>query len=177
MSNWDKKIQVMKGKLGEKIVANYLIKIGWIPYRPHYDDGPHPFDMLCAKKDKSKLLISDTKTKPARIFYPDTGIDIKHYKDYRRISKRHNIDVFLFFVDEVKGLIYGGYLKKISKPCMIFHQGRTLHYPIRQNGIIYFPLKRMIRISKIPDSLVLELQKLSSRKEKYNQIYNQSSHN
>ena len=97
-----------KGKLGEAIVDMYLMDRGVIPYKPVLEEAAHPFDRLCASRDKRRLFVVEVKAKPARYAYPDTGINISHWNDYTNIQDTYRIDVYIFFVDEERREVYGG---------------------------------------------------------------------
>lgn len=164
--NWNDKISVLKGNFGESIVTEYLIDKGYIPYRPDAP-GAHPFDRLCATPDKKRIFIAEIKTKPARTHYPDTGIDIRHYKDYENIKNTHNLEVFLFFVDQDRMSIYGNKLSVLSKQIEIEHNGRKIIYPLQQYGIIYFPLSLMVQVGVLTNEQGDILEKLSTRNKAY----------
>lgn len=164
---WDDRPQVKHGDIGERIVDRHLIEAGLLPYRCEVKDRPHPFDRLCATPDKQTIYIADVKTKPARVYYPDTGINAKHYHDYQRIRQKHNIDVFVFFVDYDRAKVYGQYLSELEKERDVEWKGKTLKYPLRQEGIIYFPLSAMITVYELTDADVEELKKTSTRSNSY----------
>jgi len=166
--NWNDKPQVKKGNIGEDIVKQYLINNGYIPYKPDAP-GAHPFDHLCASRDKRNIFIADTKSKPARIYYPDTGINLKNYKEYKYIQEKHNLNVFIFFVDEDSANIYGNFLKVLDKEISIDHNGVRLDYPRIEKNIIYFPLISMKQIGKIPEKDLSMLRAYSTRNDAYEQ--------
>jgi hypothetical protein len=144
--NWNERINVKKGNIGEQIVFDYLYNIGYVIYRP-VTGGAHPFDNLCVSRDKKDIFIAEVKTKEARQYYPDTGINIKNYNEYKFIQNKYNLHVFLFFVDADNLKVYGNFIacleaKKVSGKCS---------YPLKQNGIIYFPLSNMKLISELTD--------------------------
>lgn len=143
-----------------------MIERGVIPYAP-INDGAHPFDRLCATKNKERVFVAEVKTKPRRKYYPDTGINVSHFNDYKAIQNRHKIDVWLAFVDEIQGEIYGNYLEALTKPRTINHGAKRLEYPMTQNGIIYFPLEAMITISSLSIESRARLVELSSRAYEY----------
>jgi len=163
---WHNKTTVKKGDVGESIVDAFLMSKNVVPYRPVFY-GAHPFDRLLATPDKKSLFLADVKTKARRNYYPDTGIDIKHYNDYLFIQNKYHIKAFIFFVDESVLKIYGGWLSEISKPTAIVHNGKHIDYPLIQNGIIYFPVDLMQDISEITEEKATELKQLSQRNYEY----------
>lgn len=167
---WDDLETVKKGKIGERIVKEWLISQGYIVYDPA-NNGIHPFDFICAMMDKN-IFIVDVKTKPARYKYPDQGIDLRHYNDYTEKLINHNIDIWLFFVDENAKQIYGNLLSELNKPHQVIHKGKILIYPYREQHtkIIYFPIDKMITIKDLSIFEIEEIKKHSSRCT-YHQIY------
>jgi hypothetical protein len=160
--DWNDKITVKKGNIGERLVDEYLLARGYIPYRP-VEGYAHPFDRLCASPDKRTIFVADAKAKPARKYYPDTGINIKTFNEYKYIQDKYNIDVFLFFVDEDAMRIYGEFLRVLEKPRRIEHNGKELRYPLMQPPIIYFPLSIMRNIAPIKPDDVAMLKHYSTR--------------
>lgn len=137
-------ISLQKGSIGEEIIQRYLEENGYVVYRP-ITQGAHAFDIL-AVKNKKKIIVADSKAKARRNYYPDTGIDYKHYKDYKRISVTHNLNVFLFFVDEMLKIIYGNWLHVLESECKIKYKDKVIDYPLLQKEIIYFSLSKMKKI-------------------------------
>ena len=167
--DWQSKTTVKKGNVGEKIVNDYLIKNGYIPYSPNAE-GAHPFDRLCASKDKKTLFITEVKTKPARVYYPDTGIDIRHYNGYKYVHDKYNIDVLLIFVDQDMGKVYGNHMRILDIPRVIDYNGKRLAYPLVQNNIIYFPLYAMVDIGFINNKELELLNIYTTRNDGYTAI-------
>lgn len=169
MARWSDKAQVKKGVVGERIVKRWLEKNGWIIYRPE-TDGAHPFDNLCATRDKQTLMIAEVKTKPARTYHPDTGINETALTDYLKIQKKHNLKVFLFFVDEKARKIYGEELDKLNDEWFVTRPFLA-RYPRRErNGgidIVYFPLERMRIIADLTDTEAMEISNWSTRNPAY----------
>ena len=161
MNDWNGRVSVKKGKLGEDIVRQYLESKGYVIYSPE-TNGSHPFDKLCINHNGNEIFIAEIKSKPHRIYYPDTGINKNHFLKYKFIQDKYSIDVFLFFVDEISKSIYGNWLSKLIKP--------RKDYPLEQNGIIYFPLDIMLQIAKLEDKQVEELKSLSDRNYDYSQF-------
>ncbi len=142
--SWNERTNVKKGNVGEQIVFNYLRNKDYVVYRP-VTDGAHPFDNLCVSRDKKTIFIAEIKTKEARQYYPDTGIDIKNYNEYKFIQNKYNLQIFLFFVDAANLKIYGNFLDRLETQKV---EGKYL-YPLRQNNIIYFPLSNMEMVSEL----------------------------
>lgn len=148
----------------------YLQSSGdFVPYAP-ICEGRHPFDRLVASRDKRKIFIADCKAKARRNWYPDTGIDRRHYQEYKEIAERYQMDVFLFFVDESEGRIYGNFLSELEKPAAITVRNTIHKYPKEEGRIIYFPLAHMKEIASITEEQAQELQRLSTRSYEYDLI-------
>jgi hypothetical protein len=158
-----------KGNLGETIVDRYFQSKGIISYRPVYD-GAHPIDRFVASHDKKQIFIADIKTKARRNRYPDTGIDYNHYYDYDQLRKKYNLRVFLFFVDEMLGELYGNFLDLLEKP---YTDPKTKKkYPLWENNgyhnnIVYFPLIHMEKIQKLTEEECESLKKMNTRSYSY----------
>ncbi len=159
--------QFLKGKMGEELVDKYLMGRNIIPYHPVFE-GAHPFDRICASTDKKKVLIVEVKTKAMRKYYPDTGFNIRSYNEYKYVSKKYNIPIFIFFVDEKLQEVYGNYLHELDKRYIIEYEGKKLVYPKKENNIIYFSMKLMIRdICGIKSEITGQLKELSCRNHEY----------
>lgn len=132
------------GRFGERIVDEFLIQKGWIPYRP-IGDVAHPFDRLVASADKQNLCIVEVKTKWRREAYKDTGINRRHFNDYQRITAKYDIPLFLSFVDAKQGTVYGNWWLELIKSRVPGRAGAggCQSYPWEQRGIVYFPLMAM----------------------------------
>ena len=154
-----------KEEVGESLVNKYLEAKGFIIYTP-ITNGSHAFDRL-AIKDNKLLLIAEIKSKAKRLKYPDTGINIKHYNIYKDIQEKHNLNVFIFFVDEEMSKIYGGWLKDLEKEQEISHNGFNLKYPIKWNDIIYFPMKNTKTICDITKEDTDILKNFTAKNSKY----------
>lgn len=163
---WQNLTSVKKGNIGERLVNEFLINKGFIPYSPDVG-GAHPFDRLVASKDKRTIFIADSKAKPARVYYPDTGINIKHYQEYKYIQDKYGIDVYIFFVDEEKQEIYGNFLRRLDEPAQIAHNGSIIEYPLESKGIRYFPLSHMQHIADIPFNEAIAMKNLSRKNSAY----------
>lgn len=160
--NFNQLQTTQKGKIGENIVRKWLEDKGWIIYEA-VTEKAHAFDKL-AIKDKNQMVLVEVKTKARRTYYPDTGIDIRSYESYKLLSEKHNLPVWLFFVDEMIGEIYGNKLSFLEEKVKT-SDGRE--YPLKQGGIIYFPLERMYKIAVLDTNKVLEIKKLNTRNYEY----------
>ena len=156
--NWCDKKTVKKGNVGEAALDRWLKENNYISYSPPKDSA-HPFDRLCAAPNKRTIFVADAKAKPARKFYPDTGIDIRHYNEYLYLSDKYSMDVLLVFVDQNQRRMYGNFLRVLDQP-----RGR---YPFEERGIRYWPLKAMRHIGNLLDSEVAALKKHSTNNPAY----------
>lgn len=165
MADWNSKKEVKKGNVGEKVIKIFLERKGFIIYKPE-TEGKHAFDML-AVKDKKQIIIAEVKSYPRRNYYADTGLNLNHYREYKNIIDTYHFPIFLFFIDEMKGEIYGNWLTRLEEP----YKAGKLTYPLIQSGTtgkrIYFPLCHMISIGKLSDEEVKALKEYSTRKYEY----------
>jgi hypothetical protein len=165
MNNWNNKIQVKKGNLGEKIVLGILEQKGYIVYQS-ITDKAHAFDFL-AIKDKKIFKIAEIKSKARLNKFNATGINIKNYEEYLHIYETQKIDTILFFVDEhpKEKRIYCQQLSELMKDKTI----DKIKYPNTKivNGIILFSLNDMIHVKDLSDNEINELIGFSSRKYNY----------
>lgn len=137
MDKWNDRKSVKKGNVGERIVNDWLKNRGFIIYQP-ITDCAHGFDRIISK-NREQLIIAEIKTKAKRNSYPDTGINYKHYLEYKKISELHNLPVWIFFVDEMLGEIYGGKLSDFEKPDLYVYKGKKLSYPRVEENNIFLP--------------------------------------
>lgn len=165
---WNKKKCVQKGTLGEELIDKYIHESGrLIPYCPVFD-GAHPFDRIVASLNKKEMYILDVKTKARRSYYPDTGIDIRHYEQYKYLEDKYNMPVYLAFVDEWLDKIYGNYLSILEEPTPDVKTNYGYRdYPIKQKGIIYFPCVKMEYITILDKNNSKKLKELSTRTHPY----------
>jgi hypothetical protein len=156
---WEDKIQVKKGNIGECLVLDYLKKNGFVIYKP-VTNSAHGFDNL-ATKNKRVAIIVEIKTKARMNKYEATGFDYKHYEEYKFISKKHNLPIFIFFVDEHLKKIYGNWLTIL--------ENKVDGFPLKIcNGkIILFSLKNMKDIQRLSNDQCEELKRHNSRKYEY----------
>jgi Holliday junction resolvase len=164
-SSWNSKIEVKKGNRGEQIVYEFLKKKGWIVYKA-VTDGSHCFDFFFFI-DRRELRVIEVKTKAKRNKYPDTGFALKHYEEYKRIMERHNLEIYIVFVDEGSGDIYGNFLRKLEEPKVLFINNKQMIYPNVCFDTIYFPVENMVTIAKLNEQDVDYLKTYSKRSYEY----------
>ena len=153
-----------KGKIGELIVGEVFKRHGWIVYTPQ-ENMSHAFDMIVIK-DKKEAMAVDVKTKPARNYYPDTGLDLKDWNIYKEFTKRYTMTFWIIFVDENSKTIYGNYLEAMEKPVTI----GKITYPLiikTNEPEILFPLQNMITFAKLTDQEANEIKAFNQRNYKY----------
>lgn len=163
--DWQDRTEVKKGNLGEEIVKNVLESKGYIVYKCG-TKGAHAFDFL-AVKNKQVLFIAEVKSKARLNKFYATGINTKHYKEYKYIYNKHNIDILLFFVDEhpsEKRI----YCQKLS----ILMQNKTIDnisYPNTEiaKDIVLFSLSDMINVCYLSDEQMQMLKSFSNRSYDY----------
>ncbi len=164
MENWNDKKEVKKGTIGEQIVKDYFASRGYVVYLPA-TDGSHIFDGLLMR-DKKELAVLEIKTKARRNYYADTGINISHYNEYKKISESHNLIVRLFFVDEMIGAIYGGNLDDLEKAKVI----KNKPYPSFEKNIVFFPLCNMKKIRDLTPEESVMIKNHNTRNYKYREF-------
>lgn len=165
--SWNDRKTVLKGNYAEDIINNYLEVKGYVIYNPT-TSGPHAFDKL-AIKNKENIIIAECKAKARRNKYLDTGINYRHYNEYKKIQEKYNIPVFIFFIDEMEKKIYGNFISKLeSNTTSQNKQYPSIEITRRGDKIIYFPLKNTRFISDLQDADIEYLKKHSTRNYEYN---------
>ena len=170
-SEFQTKSTTRKGRIGEAAVDAWLRQRGYIPYAAPEELGAHPFDRVAVHRDKRDIRIAEIKAKAARTWFPDTGINERHLLEYLSFEERVRVPVFLFFVDEMRRLIYGNLLSTLMQPTEIFWNGNTLKYPLRNQPDrqgetarkAYFPVQRMHRIAPLDVDAATEMSENSTR--------------
>ena len=152
-NDWFDDMNLNMGDFGEELVENYLFGEGYNIYYPT-QDVKHSWDGF-AVNVLHETFAFDVKTKPRRQNYEDTGINIKHFNVY----KKSELPFKLFFVDGYEKKIYGNYLTILKEKDGI--------YPLKQKGIIYFPLNKMITYKKLDDDEAEFIMENSNRKYLY----------
>lgn len=152
-SSWRKNLR--RGAIGEAIVDRWMHRRGLMPYAPGMG-GAHAFDRVYCSLSGENIIAADVKTKPRRLRYPDTGIDVHCYERYKRVRESLGVPIWLFFVDaEATQSIYGGVLSRLEQPMRVC--GVPFDYPTEYGGVIYFPLCNMIELYKLSNDDVRSL--------------------
>ena len=162
-SEWEHKTSVKKGNIGERIVRQYLEKKGLVCYQP-VTEGAHAFDML-AIHDKKQMVIAEVKSKALLNRWRATGFPQKNYEEYRHIQKKYGIPVFIFFVDEHMGKIYGNTLEELDKE--IFREGARFPMLIQNGTTRIFHFDSMKLVHDLTDAECEELKQYTRRSYKY----------
>lgn len=162
---WKDKKQVKKGNIGERIVREYLEKKGYIIYEPK-TDGSHAIDKI-AINSQNKLVLVEVKTKAKMNKYNATGFDIRSYKRYKELINKYNLDLYVFFVDEMLGSIYGN---KLSYLDLKEKDSKGDLYPNVSlvKGIILFSFEKMKSIHKLSEKDIIDIKKYNTRNYTYN---------
>lgn len=148
--NFKDKIETKKGTYGENIVKKIFMDYGLICYAPQNEEA-HPFDLILIDRNYLRFFFADIKTKPSRYVRKDTGINYRHYIEYKNFADKHGIDFYLVFVDENEKRIYGNTFKRLEKT-----------RPLIQDGFIYWKLEDMLKICELTDKQVEDLKSFKS---------------
>ena len=171
---WGDQPQVKKGNRGESIVCAHLQRKGWIVYKA-ITDGRHCFDFL-AIDNKHKAFLLEIKTKARRTHHPDTGFEVSKYNEYKKVAKALALNIYIAFVDEIMGEIYGNYLHELEKPTLVTVNGLQIAYPVYANTVrdephrgrtIYFPMVHMATIATLTPEDIAYLKEHSTRNKLY----------
>jgi len=171
-------IMATKGDYAEALVDRLVHDQGLYHVYPIKTEGPHPVDRLLISRESLRIVAMDVKAVSARnskpefatTGYPDTGISIAHRNVYQQIVKHHNIPLYLMFVDEMLGEVYGNWLSVLERPTTIQWRNKTLNYPLVKDNftavgkqIVYYPLESMERgLYHLTDDEKAELHRLSN---------------
>jgi len=159
-NNWQNKPEVKKGSIGEQIVNEILSKEGYVVYRP-ISEGAHKIDFFAHKEDAQKKIICvEAKAKKRMAIYCETGFNYTNYLHYKEIYEKHNIETFVYFIDDFEECIYGALLSELGEGT-------------RRANVIVWDLGRMNPYRKLTHSELVELKKYTqvnydySKAEKY----------
>lgn len=157
-------VALLKGSVGEAIVRTYLEARGWVVYQP-MTEGAHCFDMLSIKGKRNAIAL-DIKAKARLNKFPATGVNERHFQEYKAFSEKHSMPFWIVFVDEGMRKIYGNTLEELEKPK--FEDGRN--YPLLPNWKVptrLWPLSAMKLIADLNDEEVYRLSQHNQRNYSY----------
>lgn len=156
-----------KGNIGEQIFRERLEKKGWSVFIP-VTEGAHHFDMM-ATKNKEIAIAFDIKAKARMNKYNATGVNQKHFEEYKQFSTRHNMDFWIVFVDELLGTVYGNTLKELEKP--YFDKKDKKNYPFimktSKADIRIWSLESMKHIAHLSETQKEQLKDKNQRSYEY----------
>lgn len=165
-SDWEKSKQVQKGNIGERVVQQFLESKDFVCYQA-VTEKAHPFDFL-AVKDKTLAIAAEVKTKSLMTYYQATGFNYRSFLYYNEFSKKHNMHIFIFFVDESLKQVYGNWLSQLEIPCNINGVVYPRNITTRQGRVIrLYPYCKMRIIAKLEDDISEQLKQLSARNYEY----------
>jgi len=158
-------LALRKGDVGEELVRCRLEAQGWVVYKP-ITDKAHAFDILCIKNKRTAIAM-DVKAKARLNKYPATGINQKHFEEYKYFSEKHLMDFWVIFVDEMQKSVYGNRLTELEKPRTV--EGKTYPWvmPTKGQPVRLWPLEAMITIGSIDAETQARLVDLSQRNYSY----------
>ena len=108
-------------------------------------------------------MAAECKVKAIRRRYPDTGFNLRNYELYKKFTAEHNIRMFIFFIDEVKGKIYGNFLDVLDQKRICNGREYPLNEKTKYNVVIrYYPYEAMIKLKKLSNEELAYFQKLRS---------------
>lgn len=128
-SDWENRKEVKKGNIGEDIVMNYLHSNGFVLYKP-ITDGSHKIDYFCHSGKDKQVICAEAKTKRRMALRPATGFNIDSYNHYIEMKSKHNINTFIFFIDDFEKCVYGQWLHLLGDG-------------IKIKEVIVWPLEKM----------------------------------
>lgn len=158
---WDDKPEVQKGDYGEILARKTFEAKGYSMYAP-VNMGAHSVDML-ALNDGIICFALEVKTKPMCRKYPETGINYYQYQRYRQFMINNSLPLYVAFVDEERGEIYGNFLIELDKP--IRYHGMEYPKNIGHSGganlTRYFPECHMKHLRYLTPTEIFRLKSLS----------------
>ena len=157
--NWHDKTEVKKGDIGEEIVKNILEKKGYIVYKP-ITNGAHKIDYFAHSGREKRIMCCEVKTKRRMAMYARTGFNISSYEQYLEIYKKHNIDTFIFFVDDFEKCIYGQWLSVLGEGIIINGYSK----------VIVWELSTMKKIIDLTNEQVFDITKFTKEVYDYSKV-------
>jgi hypothetical protein len=168
---FNQQVMVTKGQIGERIFDEIALQQYYV-YKPT-EGSRHPFDRLLINRagngDFGPVAIVDVKAINHRRGRLDTGVSISHYREYQALSDVTGLPVYLVFVDERAGKIYGNLLDELSRPMTIARNNKQWEYPLIEDletavggQVIYFSLVKMQHLAYLTDEQINELRAVNN---------------
>jgi len=163
--DWEDRISVKKGNIGESIVRKHLESKNYIIYEP-VTKAAHPIDKI-AIRNKEHMILVEVKSKARLNKFNATGLDIRNFKYYKLLKQKYNMPLFVFFVDEYLKTIYGNKLSILEEKHI---DKQNVEYPNTNisKGIILFSLEKMNTIHNLTELESKMLKMFSERNYQYN---------
>jgi len=158
-------IALAKGEVGEMVVRRHLERKGWIVYKPH-TEGAHAFDILAIFKKRTAIAI-DVKSKSRMNKFPATGIEQRHFEEYRAFSEKHRMPFWVVFVDESQRTVYGNALSALEVPRFVSGTQYPFIMQTTRSTLHLWPLDAMKHIANLDDESASQLTSLSQRNYTY----------
>jgi hypothetical protein len=138
-SLWEAKLE--KAQIGEEIIINY-IKRDYPDYDilTHNVDKPHWIDIIIMNKENLDIKFIEVKTKEKWRKFDAIGFDVKNYKEYIALQNKTNIDILIYFVEEINKEIR---LLKLSEAIKYDDLGKT--YTHKPNKTISWFIKEQTK--------------------------------
>ena len=92
--------------------------------------------------------------------YARTGFNISSYEQYLEIYKKHNIDTFIFFVDDFEKCIYGQWLSVLGEGIIINGYSK----------VIVWELSTMKKIIDLTNEQVFDITKFTKEVYDYSKV-------
>jgi hypothetical protein len=157
-------IALQKGEVGEQIVREHLEKKGWVVYQPK-TTGAHCFDILALLNKKNAIAL-DVKAKSRMNKYPATGIDQRHFEEYKNFSDKHLMPFWVVFVDEMQKTVYGNTIDELEKPRTV--EGVTYPFVMQvAKPVRLWPLEAMKHIANLEATTAQKLAAFNQRNHGY----------
>lgn len=159
-------IALAKGDIGEQIFRERLEANGWSVFMP-VTQGAHHFDMMATYK-KQRAIAFDIKSKARMNKYHATGVNQRHFEEYKQFSVRHNMPFWLVFVDEMQRTVYGNELDELEKPVIDSVDGNKYPKVVGiKTDIRIWSLDSMIYIADLTDEQSGNLKSKNQRNYEY----------
>ena len=172
-SDWEKRPAVIKGNYGEEIVRKHIENNDFICYQA-VTEKSHAFDFLVVKNHE-KAFVVEVKTKALMNRAPETGFNYSNFEVYKWFTKTYQMPVFLLFVDENMGKVYGNWLCNLERPFKTTVNGTTKYYPYNFDTyygktIRLYHYESMVDLWDLSEEEIETLKSMSNRSYQYQEM-------